>query len=216
MKCIILGGSGLVGQQLLQQALTNPLLTSVIAPTRKALTAHPKLLNPIVDFADLPEDADWWNADIVLCALGTTMKLAGSKERFFEIDHDYVMRAATLARQAGTPVFVYNSSLGANAAATSFYLQFKGQLEQNLEKLGFRSLGIVRPSFLDGGARPDKRPGEAVAIAIAKSFEPLLPKRYRAVSTSKVASAMWKLAMKPEAGVTVVESDTIYAQAELK
>lgn len=216
MKCIILGASGLVGQQLLRQALANPLMTKVIAPSRTKLPQHPKLENPIVDFANLPADAAWWSVDIVLCALGTTMKLAGSKERFFEIDHDYVMNAARLAQCAGTTVFVYNSSLGAHPKSGSYYLQVKGKLETDLEELGFRSLSIVRPSFLDGGPRAEKRPGETVAIALAKLCEPLLPKRYRAVSTSKVASMMWALGMKQDVGVNVVESDVIYSQAELK
>ena len=122
------------------------------------------------------------------------MKIAGSREAFWQIDHDYVLHAATIAKQAGVSVFIYNSSLGADAQAKSFYLQVKGKVENDLAALGFSTLGIVRPSFLDGGARPEKRPGEAIAIFFAKMLAPLIPKRYRAVSTSKVASAMWALA----------------------
>ena len=120
MKCIILGATGLVGQQLLQQALANPEFSQVIAPTRKQLPPHAKLHNPIVDFNKLPADAPWWQADVAVCALGTTMKIAGSREAFWQIDHDYVLDAATIAKQAGVSVFIYNSSLGADAQAKSF------------------------------------------------------------------------------------------------
>jgi uncharacterized protein YbjT (DUF2867 family) len=210
MRCIILGASGLVGQQLLLQALENPRINQVIAPTRTALNQHPKLVNPVIDFANIPTDAEWWHADVVLCALGTTMKLAGSQERFFEIDHDYVLKTARAAKDAGVQSFIYNSSLGAASNASSFYLRVKGQVELDLETLGFAKLGIVRPSFLDGGPRRDKRPGESAAIFLAKLFAPIIPTKYRAVSTSKVAKMMWQLAFENKSGKHVLESDAIY------
>ncbi len=119
-----------------------------------------------------------------------------------------------IAKQAGVSVFIYNSSLGADAQAKSFYLQVKGRVENDLAALGFRTLGIVRPSFLDGGARPEKRSGEAIAIFFAKMLAPLIPKRYRTVSTSKVASAMWALAKSQAHGSVVVEFDEIYRRMD--
>ena len=212
MKAILLGATGLVGQELLKQALANPNIVSVIAPTRKALAAHPKLINPIVNFERLPPNETWWQADVVLCALGTTIKQAGSKAKFFEIDHTYVLSAAAIAKQAGVSRFIYNSSLGAAADSSNFYLRTKGQIEHDLEVLGFEHLGIVRPSFLFGGKRPERRLGEEIALRLARLFETLIPVRYRAVSTSKVASAMWQLALteKPLASVEILESDAIY------
>jgi uncharacterized protein YbjT (DUF2867 family) len=213
MKCIILGATGLVGHQLLKQALDNPKYSEVIAPTRKTLPPHAKLHNPIVDFSALPADAPWWQADVVVCALGTTMKIAGSREAFWSIDHDYVILAAKIAKQSGVSVFIYNSSLGADPQSKSFYLQVKGKIEQDLAAIGFSRLGIVRPSFLDGGARPEKRSGERIAIFFAKMLAPLIPKRYRAVGTSKVASAMWALAHSQENGKLILESDAIYSES---
>jgi uncharacterized protein YbjT (DUF2867 family) len=214
MKCIILGATGLVGQHLLKQALANPEYSQVIAPTRKPLPPHAKLHNPIVDFNKLPTDAPWWQADVAVCALGTTLKTAGSQAAFWQIDHGYVIQAATIAKQAGVQVFIYNSSVGADPSAKSFYLQVKGKIETDLKAIGFSTLGIVRPSFLDGGARPEKRSGEAIAIFFAKMLAPLIPKRYRAVSTSKVATAMWDLAKQRDHGTVVVESDEIYSRMD--
>jgi uncharacterized protein YbjT (DUF2867 family) len=210
MDCIILGASGLVGQQLLLQALENPDVDRVVAPTRTALNTHPKLLNPVIDFENIPTKAEWWHADVVLCALGTTMKQAGTSERFFEIDHGYVLQAARAAKNAGVQSFIYNSSLGAASNASSFYLRVKGQIEVDLHDLDFTKLGIVRPSFLDGGPRPEKRPGESIAIFLAKMLAPIIPKKYRAVSTAKVAKMMWLLAFESKAGRHIAESDAIY------
>jgi hypothetical protein len=72
----------------------------------------------------------------------------------------------------------------------------------------------VRTSFLDGGARPEKRSGEAIAIFFAKILAPRIPKRYRAVGTSKVASAMWALAKSQATGTVVFESDEIYSRMD--
>ncbi len=211
MHCIILGATGLVGQELLAWALQSPVITRITAPTRRPLTPHAKLLNPIVDFANLPQDASWWQADVALCALGSTLKQAGSRQRFIEIDHDYVLQSAKFLHAAGTHTFVYNSSLGADIAAQSFYLQVKGQIETDLSHVGFASLGIVRPSLLQGGTRPDRRLAESAGLLLAKWFEPLIPKGYRAVKTSAVAQTMWQLALTAPAGLTVVESADIYA-----
>ena len=149
---LILGATGKVGQHILAQALAHPQVGQVIAPTRRLLAPNVKLLNPIVDCRALPA-APWWRADVCLCALGTTLRQAGSRQAFFEVDHDLVLAAARLAHQAGTPAFVLNSSLGASARAGNFYLQVKGKIEDDLTAIGFASLTIARPSLLDGGPR---------------------------------------------------------------
>ena len=209
MKLLILGGTGLVGQQLVAQALAHKDVTQVTAPTRAALAPHPQLHNPIVDYADLPQDAAWWQADAVLCALGTTIKIAGSQAEFFRIDHDYVLEAARLAKASGTPRFVYNSALGANADAGSFYLRVKGQVENDLRALDFPALTIVRPSLLYGGHRADKRPAETAAIVVSRLLGPLVPARYRAVDVADVAAAMLHAALTFEDGVHILESDQL-------
>lgn len=209
-RILILGASGLVGQQLLQQALAQPEVQLVIAPTRRALPAHARLLNPIVDYEQLPEDAEWWQADAVLCALGTTMRQAGSASAFRRVDHSYVLAAARLAQAAGTPVFVLNSSLGADQRSSNLYLRVKGETEQALNALGFRSLTLVRPSLLDGGPRPDSRPAETMALCMARLLGPLVPRRWRPVPTSRVAQAMLGAAMSGSAGTHIIESSGLH------
>ncbi|MDC8756341.1 NAD-dependent dehydratase [Janthinobacterium fluminis] len=208
---LVLGGSGQVGRQIVAQALADPAVGCVVAPTRQPLAAHARLLNPLVDYRALPADASWWAADAVLCALGSTRRLAGSDAAFRQIDHDYVLIAAGLARHAGTPVFVYNSSVGADAAAGSLYLRVKGETERDLDALGFASVCHVRPSLLDGAARADARPGESAALWLARRLAPLLPRRYRAVRTGAVAAAMLRAALQPSPGVRIIESERIAA-----
>ncbi|MBL0142346.1 MAG: NAD-dependent dehydratase [Betaproteobacteria bacterium] len=211
MKTIlVLGGSGQVGRQIVAQALAHAAVGWVVAPTRQPLAPAAKLFNPQVDFARLPEAAAWWAADAAICALGTTRRQAGSAAAFRMIDHDYVLAAARLARKAGTPVFVYNSSLGANAGAASLYLRVKGEIERDLGALGFSSLCIVRPSLLDGGPRQDSRPAEGVSLWLAKGLAPIIPRRYRAIPTRAVAGAMLGAALDARPGTRVIESDQLH------
>lgn len=206
---LILGSTGLVGQQALALALADTRVTRVVAPTRRPLPAHERLLNPIVDFEQLPAEAPWWRADAVLCALGTTRRQAGSAEAFRQVDHDYVLAACRLAHEAGTPTCAYVSSLGADAASGGLYLRVKGETERDLAALGFASLTCLRPSLLDGGPRPDARPGEAVALALSRAVLPLLPRRWRPVRTEHVARALLDAAHAAASGTHVRLSEDL-------
>src|SRR5690606_41750915 len=116
MKILLVGATGLVGSHVLKRALADQRVTSVVAPARRNLTEHPKLEAPVVDFDQLPADASWWQADAVICTLGTTMKQAGSREVFRQVDHAYPLAVACLARRHGTPTYVPNSAAGASSA----------------------------------------------------------------------------------------------------
>jgi uncharacterized protein YbjT (DUF2867 family) len=207
---VILGATGMVGQQLLNQALASECVHRVIAPTRKALPEHPKLENPIVDFENLPNSASWLKSDAVLCALGTTIKQAGSKQQFRHVDYDFVMHAAELARAAGTSCFVLNSSLGADASSGNFYLKVKGELERDLTALEFRSLTLIRPSLLDAGSRPESRPGEQIGLWFSKRLSLIIPKRYQPIATENVARAMLQAAFNVKPGTHFVESEQLH------
>ncbi|MDO8298887.1 NAD(P)H-binding protein [Lacisediminimonas sp.] len=209
VNLLILGGTGLVGQQLIHQALDDASIARVIAPTRRPLAEHAKLTNPIVDFDALPSDAAWWAADAVICALGTTMRQAGSRAAFNKVDHDYVLAAARQARYAGTPVFVLNSSAGANPSSRSYYLRVKGNIERDLALLNFASLTLVRPSLLIGGPRPERRIAEEIGIRLMSVLAPLIPARYRGVSTADVAACILAAARQAGIGVNIIESEAI-------
>ena len=121
MKTLLLAGAtGLVGQHVLRLALADPRVACVVAPTRRALPAHAKLVNPVVDFDHLPPDANWWKADAVVCALGTTMAKAGSKAAFRRIDLELPLQVARLSLRHGATSYALNSALGAVASSTVF------------------------------------------------------------------------------------------------
>ncbi len=209
MKLMLVGASGLVGQQVLRRALADPAVSRVIAPTRKPLAAAARLDNPIIDFEHLPADASWWQVGAVVCTLGTTMAQAGSEAAFRRVDHDYPLAVAKVAREAGARAFALNSALGAALDSRVFYNRVKGEVEAAITALGYPSLTLVRPSLLDGGPRPDSRPGERAALVVARMFRPLIPARYRAVATEAVARTLLAAALAQAPGVQIIESERI-------
>jgi uncharacterized protein YbjT (DUF2867 family) len=205
MKLLLAGATGLVGGQVLAQAFADPRIDTVVAPVRRALPAHPKLLAPTVDFEALPEGASWWAADAAICALGTTIGKAGSQEGFRQVDHDYQLAVARLAHQHGTRTFVLNSALGADPASRVFYNRVKGELERDLAGFDFASLTFVRPGLI-GGERQESRPAERAALVLLGILGPVLPRAWRINPAKRIAAAMIEAAIAAKPGTHVVNS----------
>jgi len=205
MKLILAGATGLVGRHVLDLALGDPRVETVIAPTRRALPVHAGLLAPIVDFDRLPEDADWWRADAVVCALGTTIKVAGSQDAFRRVDFEYPLAIARLAHRHGTPAYVLNSAKGADPASRIFYSRTKGELEQALRGIGFNSLTFVRPGLI-GGQREEHRSGERIAGVVLGALHPLLPRGWRINPAGTIARSLLEAALAARPGAHAIES----------
>ncbi|MGK5023376.1 NAD-dependent dehydratase [Janthinobacterium sp. RB2R34] len=206
MKLLLAGVTGLVGGHVLRLALEDARVSTVVALARKPLPAHPKLIAPFIDFDALAPDATWWRSDAVICALGTTMKVAGSQAAFRKVDCDYPLVLARLARAAGTPAYVLNSAAGANPASRFFYNRVKGELERELATLGFASLTHVRPGLI-GGERETVRAGEAALALVLGTLAPVLPRRWRINPAQRIAQALLEAAIAAAPGVHVVTSD---------
>lgn len=206
MNLLHVGSTGLVGRHVLDLALEDPRVRTLVAPVRRPLQLrHRKLLAPVIDFDALPVDAPWWRADAVICTLGTTMHRAGSKEAFRKVDLGYPLAVARLAREHGTQVFALNSAIGADAGSAIFYNRVKGELEHDLEALGFRSLTLVRPGLI-GGRREDTRPGEERAGRLIRVLGPLVPRRWRINPAEKIAARLLEAAVEGAPGTHVVAS----------
>lgn len=209
MRLLLLGATGLVGGGALTRALADPRVSRVIAPTRRSLAPHPRLDNPVIDFDRIPADADWWKADGAMCALGTTRAAAGSAEAFTRIDRDIPLALARIIRRHGADRFALVSSVGADPHSQLLYTRTKGELERELGQCGFASLTILRPGLLLGPPRPQRRPLEAVLGVVMSALRPVIPKRYRAVSSETVARLLVDAALAAPPGTQVIENDAM-------
>lgn len=188
-RLLLVGATGAVGREVLALALADPRVGDVVALTRRPLTATPRLDNVVVDFDRLPEDASWWAVDAVICTLGTTLRAAGSQTGFVAVDRDLPLRIAQLARAAGATRFALNSSLGADAGSKNFYLRTKGEAEDAIGRLGYPGYTIVRPALIDTD-RTERRPAEALSLALLRPLRPLIPRRWQPVRPEDIARAL--------------------------
>ncbi|AXK65068.1 NAD(P)H-binding protein [Burkholderia sp. IDO3] len=208
MKLLLVGATGLVGRHVLDIALADARVDQVVVVARRPLSPHPKMQALEVDFDDLPEAADWWQADAVICTLGTTMRTAGSQAAFRRVDHDYPLAVARLAHRHGTPAYVLNSALGADPASRIFYNRVKGEVERALAGVGFASLTCVRPGLI-GGSRDEFRFGERLFVLALSIAGPVLPMKWRVNPASRIARALLDAALDARPGVHVVASDRL-------
>ncbi|MDH4412181.1 MAG: NAD(P)H-binding protein [Rhizobium sp.] len=208
MHLLLLGATGLVGRHVLDAALADPRVIEVTAPTRHPLPPRPGLSAPVVDFDRLPQEPAIWTADAVICALGTTLKTAGSRDRFYRVDHDYPLEIARLAKTHGARTFVLNSAKGADITSFFFYSRVKGETERDILALGFESTVLVRPGLIDG-PRPEPRPMEQWAGKVLSVLKPVLPSSMQANRPEAIARAMLDAAVSAAPGVTVVPSQDL-------
>lgn len=207
-KLLLAGATGLVGGEALALSLSDERVTQVVAPTRRPLAPHPKLLNPIVDAGSLPLDADWWIVDGGLCAIGTTRAKTPSAAAYRAIDFDYALAIATRIRDGGAPRFALTSSMGANARSPFLYTRTKGELEDAIARLGFPSLTIVRPGFI-GGHRKEPRPMEQIFSGLLHIASPLLPPIARISPARTIASLLVEAAIGGAVGHHLVNAADI-------
>lgn len=213
---LIAGASGLVGSFCLQLLLQSNRYSKVITIGRSKLPVqHPKLEQLMVDFNKLEDYRPNLMADDIYCCLGTTIKKAGSKENFYQVDYTYVVNLAAITSSNPGSQFLVVSSLGANANSGIFYSRVKGEMEHAIKALPFRSIHIFQPSLLLG-PRSEKRLGEKLAQAILPKLNFLLSgplRQYRAVPAEEVARAMLGAAQPDITGVHVHSSAQISKDA---
>lgn len=188
---LVAGATGLVGRELLRGLLADETVRRVHALGRRPpAQADPKLRFHAVDFTALPTLPA---AGECYIALGTTIKVAGSREAFRAVDHDAVVNVAKAARAAGVTRLGVVSAMGADAHSSIFYSRVKGETEDALGKLGFDTLVIARPSMLAGDRASLGQPvrgGEELAIGLSRWLGPVIPANYRPIPAASVAHAL--------------------------
>lgn len=206
MHLLLVGSSGLVGSYVLEQALEDSRIKKVTVISRRELPkSHEKLRVEIVDFDHLPVETLWWQADALICTLGTTIKKAGSQEAFKQVDFTYPLEIGKISYKYGVKTYVLNSATGANQDSRFFYNRVKGELENALKKVGFTSLTFVRPGLI-GGKRSEFRFGEELGKVISKVLAPLLPRSLRMNHPRIIAKELIEAAVMARPGVHIVNS----------
>lgn len=214
---IVIGGSGLIGRQLLMQLVSSGHYQTVYVVVRKAFdlpitSSEASLQKTLLQWLEIPdfsqmksvlEKIDLTNAD-AFSALGSTLKQAGSKAAFYQIDHDYNLVFAQVTHQQGARHLLLVSAMGADASSIIYYNRVKGELESDVQKIGFEQVSIFRPSLLIGARSQETRLAEGFAQKLFTMSQSVLPATFssRPIEAGRVALAMWQVAQKPQEQAT--------------
>src|SRR4029077_16267132 len=202
----------------LDALLGAPEVSRVIAVTRRPLgREHPRLANRIVQFERLESQLKGSVCDVALCCLGTTLRKAGSQQRFRAVDADAVLAVARAAKAANARRFVVMSSVGADPRGRNFYLRTTVDMDEELEGVAFESLDILQPSMLLAW-RAEMRPLELVASALMPLIAPVLRGKSvpsRASGAGSVPAAMLGATRSGRRGVQRYTYEGIQALARL-
>ena len=187
---LLAGATGLIGSRVMAR------LPGAIAVGRRATGRAGEV---VADFAMLPPLPA---AEVAICALGTTIRAAGSQAAFRAVDFDAVLAFARAAKATGVSRFIEVTAVGADAASGVFYSRVKGEVERDLAALGFARLDIMQPGLIIG-PRPERRPVEAFLQWLAPALNPLLVgglDKYGGVDADVVAGAIVALSERVVAG----------------
>ena len=209
MKALVLGATGAVGKDLVQQLLADDSFESVdIFVRREVKMDSPKLTVHVVDF-DHPEAwADELKGDVLFSCLGTTIKAAGSQEAQWKVDYTYQYEVAKAARANGVKTYVLVSAIGADVKSKFFYSRMKGALDDAVQQLGFEGCFILQPPSLI--RKGSDRFGENVGVAVMKGLNAIgLLRSWTPMPTESVAAAMIRLAQSGRHGIEIVKSQDI-------
>ena len=208
-KACVLGGTGLVGSNLLSLLINDRYYSVINVITRKKIPLQADIATQyIADFNNLESVSHAFAVDDVYCCLGTTMKIAGSKEAFKQVDYDYVVKAARIAYEQGAKQFLVISAVGAHPRSLFFYNRIKGEMERSVVAIPFEVVHIFRPSLLLG-KRNEKRFLEDIAQHCAKPLQYIFKgplRKYAPVQAKHVAYSMLQAAKAQLQGIYIHEA----------
>lgn len=222
---VVMGATGLVGGFLIKQLLASGSYSTIYQIVRHTPKSPPnnRLVQSgfknivIPDFANLEQalaGLDLSGAD-AFSTLGTTLKQAGSKDAFKQVDYGYNLNFAKLVKQQGARHFLLLSATGADANSFIFYNKVKGQLEDAVKQTGFEQLSIFHPSLLIG-QHGDKRMLEGIGQQVFNAAKSLLPPTwsFRPIEAERVAQAMC-MAANQSTVQAINPNINIYSNADL-
>ena len=190
---LVFGSTGLVGGHLLDQLIKNENYNKIKLFVRSEIIINDLKVEIVkTDFNNMEKHKEEMTGDHCYFCIGTTKQNSPDKDEYRRVELDLPKQIAQITKSNSVNSFVFVSSGYADPNSSGDYLKFKGLVEEELKRLSFNKLGIMRPSFLIGD-RKEKRLGEKLGIFVFKLLSPLFLgplKKMKPIQSEKVAEAM--------------------------
>jgi len=210
-KITLIGSTGLIGTSFLEQISPNDFQNVKAITRRKIQNLENKnhIKQSFHDFSEPEKMRKDLKTDVLVSALGTTIKKAGSKDEFLKIDHDLTLKISRIAKEEGCRTMILISSMGANNKSNIFYSYVKGLLELSLEEIEFEEFHILRPSLLLG-KRNEVRPAEYISKLIMNPLSFLIPWKYKPIHANTIAKKIKYIIMEEKSGKHIWEGRELF------
>ena len=212
ITAIVFGSTGLIGGHLVNQLIQDNYYTKIKIFVRSQTSINNEKVEIInIDFNNLANHKTEITGDDCFFCIGTTKQNSPNKNDYQKVELDIPKEIAQIAKANSVKSFIFISSIYANPNSSGNYVKFKGLVEEELKRLNFSKLGILRPSFLMG-KRKENRVGEKIGIMTLSVLSPLLfgPfKKMRPISSEIVAKAMIKIAKQNLKKITFVSDEIV-------
>ena len=210
-KITLIGSSGLIGSHFLNKIKSkDSLLVNAITRHKISNLENKNFIKQSFhNFSDLEKLRGNLRTDVLVSALGTTIKKAGSKKEFMKIDHDLPLEISRIAKEEGCRTMILISSTGANSKSKLFYSRVKGLLEKSILDIGFQEFHILRPSLLLG-KRSESRPAEYITKLIMEPLSFIIPWDYKPIHASTIADTINCLIKVKMSGMHIWEGKKLF------
>jgi uncharacterized protein YbjT (DUF2867 family) len=163
MRIMVTGATGLIGAEVLRQAITDPAIEEVIALVR----SEPEVKDPKItvaihkDFENYTEAAAHFKrANVLVWCLGISQTQV-SKQQYEKITYDYLEACAKFCLQVNPNIrFLFVSGDGADRTEKSrtIFKRLKGKAENYLLRSGLKDIFIARPDAVRPRHKNKKAP----------------------------------------------------------
>jgi len=214
---IVIGATGLVGENLVQLLLKDTRFEKVMVFVRRSMNIKDqKLEEHIVNFDQPDSFKKLVTGDVLYSAMGTTLRVAGSKETQYKIDYTYQYQTAKAAAANGVPQYILISAAGSATDSSIFYSKMKGELERDVKKLPFETIHIIRPGML-AGHRDHARAGENIGVSIMNVIA-MIPGlgKLKPIQGIEVARAMVNATFRQASGIHTYTMGEVFKLARIK
>jgi uncharacterized protein YbjT (DUF2867 family) len=211
-RVVLVGATGLIGRAVMAEAVGRQDIHLVAVARREVpLPKGARMEMLLSETGHWPDAIAAGRPDVVVIALGTTIKaVGGDRQAFRAVDHDLVLECAAAAKAAGARQLIVVSSVGAQFSSKNFYLSVKGEVEDKLAKLHFDRLDVIQPGLLRGKRDGAPRPAERIGMILSPLADLLMLgglRKYRSAKDSNIARVILTLAGAKQRGRHIHQHD---------
>ncbi len=212
---LITGSTGFVGSKVLSNLRKRE--GKVFSLSRKRIEYNDNNIEElIINFDELLEGYDLPNVNHVYLCLGHELNGLNLlymneelRKSFYKVDYQYQIAVAEKAIKSGAESISFISAVGADSNSSNYYFKIKGDVEEKIKGLGYKSVNFFQPGHISNRIRWQRNiqkpridvfAGDIASILL----DPFMIKgfnKYKSISAEKLSKSIVDKTIKELKGV---------------